>query len=208
MESDVQQMDNDEKQYRLAEGYLMNGQYENAYNILIELEKNSKWAMNAQYRLGQMYYYGSYVEKNYEKAFYYLNKTMHPEAHYLLGMMYFNGEYVKQDYKKAYAFFSELEYNANAQYMLGIMYYNGSYVEKDYKKAYEIFSQLENNLNAKFMIGRMYTYGQYVDINYSKAKEIFNSLLEKNNNSKPVRHMLEMIKYFEDGTIPSDGIYY
>lgn len=160
-----------EEQYRLGEKYLMEGDYEKAYNQFIELDKlDVDYTMNARFRLGQMYYYGSYVERDWEKAFNYFTNTIHPEA----------------------------------IYFLGLMYYNGDYVEKDYQKAYECFERLEgHSINAEYMIGKMYCYGYYVEKNIEKARKIFNWLVEKHQD-KRAKHMLEMIKYFEDGTIPSD----
>lgn len=62
--------------YKLAENYLRDGEYEKAYNILIELsEKKVGYSMNAMYRLGWMHYNGYYVEKNFEKAFNYFKES-------------------------------------------------------------------------------------------------------------------------------------
>ncbi len=164
-----------EQKYRQGEQYLFNREYEKAYNILIELaNENVGWSDNAKYRLGQMYYYGTYVERDYEKAYEYFKSTAHPDAYYFLGEMY----------------------------------YYGYFVEKDYEKAYKIFSELQSyHPKARYMIGRMYCYGQHLEKNYDEARKIFNALVEERND-KQAKHMLGMIKYFEDGTIPEDGLYY
>jgi TPR repeat protein len=55
-----------------------------------------------------MYKYGHYVEKNYEKAFEYYQKSAdlsNPMALNNLGLMYKNGEYVEQNYRKAFECF-------------------------------------------------------------------------------------------------------
>lgn len=154
-----------------------------------------------------MYYWGSFVEQNYEKAYEYFKESQHPDSYYYIGLMYYYGDYLEQNNEEAFKIFSMLEQNPKARYMLGLIYYDN----KDYKNAFDLFSSVETtNLDAKYMIGKMYCYGFYVEKNYNKAKEIFSELVQTDNEYviKNASHMLEMIKYFEDGTIPSDGIQY
>ncbi len=163
------------EKYKIGEKYLLEGKYEKAYKEFTELyDLNAGCSKNAEYRLGQMYYYGAYVEKDFDKAFHYFLDSGHPESMFFLGLMYYNGESVEKDYEKAYEYFEEIaEYNMDAYYMIGKMYCYGYYVEKDYDEARRIFFELWERCK------------------YKKAK-----------------HMLEMIEYFEDGIIPTDGLYY
>lgn len=200
--------DNFESEYRLAEQYLLNREYENAYNILQEIsETNIGYAYNAKFWLGEMYYYGWFVEQNYEKAYEYFKQSQHPDSYYYIGLMYYYGEYLEQNDEEAFRIFSMLEQNPRARYMLGVMCYE----KGDFKEAFNLLTSVETtNLKAKYIIGKMYCYGYYVEKDYNKAREIFSELIETNNPYavKNASHMLEMIKYFEDGTIPSDGIQY
>lgn len=133
-----------EEQYKLGEKYFIEGNYENAYNKFMELDKlNVEYSMNARYRLGQMYYFGNYVKRDYEKAFYYFSNTTNPEAKLFLGKMYYYRQGVNKSYQKAFECFEQISgFNQEAYYMIGIMYSYGDYVEKDIEKARKIFNEL------------------------------------------------------------------
>lgn len=96
----------------------------------------------AAFRLGSKYLNGEGIEKDYNKAKYYLELAAlknHAHAMYNLGYMYLYGEGVAQDYLMAFDYFQQsAEYNfAPAMYILGLMYYDGAGVKKNNKKAYE-----------------------------------------------------------------------
>jgi hypothetical protein len=98
-----------------------------------------------QYKLGNVYYQGNGVTKDYMKAIEWFRKAAEqgmPEAQYMTGTMYDRGEGVPQDFVKAVAWYSkagEQGYVA-AQYQLGNKYASGEGVPQNYTEAYVWFS--------------------------------------------------------------------
>lgn len=141
--------------------------YEKAFNLFNELAEKFD-NEDAKYYLAEMYYYGFYVKKDYERAFELFQEVaildnlewLEEDARCYIGKMYYNGEYVVEDYKKAFQIFSTLveKYNNNdATFYLGEMYYYGFYVREDRKKAFELFSKIADHDNdAKAYINDMY----------------------------------------------------
>jgi TPR repeat protein len=113
-----------------------------------------------KYILGQMYFYGIGVKKDYQKA----------------------AEYFK------YAF-PYIQFKTDDLFMLGTFYYFGLYKDlpeyryidayKAYKKAAE-----ENHPHATYMLGIIYYYGKNKEIgkNEKKALECFKSAYEKGDD--------------------------
>jgi TPR repeat protein len=109
----------------------------------------------AKYELGECYYFGEGVEKDYEKAVELFKSVANLEeedydgdwdnlywdvdlAKFLLGELYYYGEGVKQDYKQAVHWLS-LSDNENATKLLADCYYYGLGVEVDYYKAFKYY---------------------------------------------------------------------
>jgi TPR repeat protein len=109
----------------------------------------------AKYELGECYYFGEGVEKDYEKAVELFKSVANLEeedyngdwdnlywdvdlAKYLLGELYYYGGVVEKDYKQAVYWFS-LSDNANAAKLLADCYYYGRGVEPDYDKALKYY---------------------------------------------------------------------
>ena len=86
----------------------------------------------ARNKLGEMYYQGNGVPRNYEKAFEWFEKAAESEknalAEYNLGGMYAEGKGVEKDYEAAWACYCSAAEKrlAGAQYNLGLMH------DKDY----------------------------------------------------------------------------
>ena len=96
----------------------------------------------AAFRLGSRYLNGEGVEKDYEKAKYYLElaaEKQHSHALYDLGYMYLYGIGVQQDYLMAYDYFEQSKDVGfvPAYFIIGLMYYDGAGVKQNDKKAYE-----------------------------------------------------------------------
>jgi TPR repeat protein len=95
----------------------------------------------AQYNLGQMYYKGQGVTRNYAEAAKWFRKAAEQglaEAQYNLGVMYREGEGVTRDYAEAAKLTRKAAEQeiAVAQYSLGLMYAKGQGVTRDYETAY------------------------------------------------------------------------
>ncbi len=106
-------------------------------------EQHDAWTEN---NLGDKYYYGFDVAKNYKKAAeWYFRSAQQGDAlaQCNLAYMYFNGYGVTKDYQKAAELYRKAaeQGNADGQNNLGIMYENGYGVEKDIKKAVEWYSK-------------------------------------------------------------------
>ena len=101
---------------------------------------------DAQYRLGNMYYYGYGVNKDYKKAVEWYQKSAdqgYKLAQNDLGHMYDQGYGIDKDYKRAIEWYQKSADQGceDAQYSLGNMYYYGYGVDKDYKKAIEWYQK-------------------------------------------------------------------
>ena len=81
----------------------------------------------AQNHLGDMYYNGDSVEKDYTKAFEWYHKAAelgYAAAQYNLGIMYAKGEGLEKDYTKAYEWYSKpAEHGIHSPRTLAIVYY-------------------------------------------------------------------------------------
>lgn len=99
----------------------------------------------AEYRIGSAYLNGQGVDKDYDKAFFWLEKAAaknHANALYNLGYMYLYGIGCERDYKKAFGYFDKagkLDF-VPAYYIMCIMYYDGAGVKKNLKRAYKYCS--------------------------------------------------------------------
>jgi TPR repeat protein len=74
----------------------------------------------AQYMLGQCYYNGSGVGKDYARAFACYEKAAeqgNAGAQYMLGQCYYNGNGVEQDYKKAFEWYKKSAEQGNKEAM-------------------------------------------------------------------------------------------
>tara|TARA_B100001057_G_C22632401_1_gene864926 strand:+ start:108 stop:887 length:780 start_codon:yes stop_codon:yes gene_type:complete len=145
---------------------------------------------NAQFNLGTLYYYGYFLEKNYNTAAEWFTKACeyrHCHAQQYLGLMYYMGQGVLRDFKKAIYWISKSTQNANFwehsnliednNIILGRMYYHGYGVRVNYKKAFELYEMpalVHNNPEAQDVLGTMFLNGWGgVKKNYRKAYKWF-----------------------------------
>jgi len=131
---------------------------------------------DAQNSLGNMYYYGEGVTKNYAQAIKWLQKSANQgnaDAQNSLGDMYYYGEGVTKNYAQAIKWLqkSANQGNADAQNSLGDMYYYGEGVTKNYAQAIKWLQKSANqgNADAQNSLGDMYYYGEGVTKNYAQA---------------------------------------
>lgn len=112
--------------------------YSEAYQIIEPLAR--KGNAEAQYSLGNMYYYGNGVTKDYTETAKWYHKSAEQGnewAQYHLGEMYYYGRGVTKDYTEAIKWFRKSAEQGNewAQNYLGVMYEYGRGVTKDYAEA-------------------------------------------------------------------------
>lgn len=131
----------------------------------------------AQYRLGQSYYYGKKgVPINYKEAIKWYRKSAiqgNYEAKYSLELCYKNKFGVPDDYQEAIRFFKEAAEQGDVlgQIELGKLYLKGNGSQNDYIEAEICFSKAANQgyAEAQFELGKLHLKGLGVQQSYSKA---------------------------------------
>ena len=140
----------------------------------------------AQTSIGDMYYRGHCIQKNYKQAIYWFkkaieqkniigtgfNKIYHSTV-YQLGKLYYEGKGVPKDDRKAIYWYKKAAEQGDvlAQNNLAIMYANGEGVTQDYKQAFFWFKKAaeQGNALAQYNLGVMYFKGQGVPQDYKQA---------------------------------------
>ena len=145
----------------------------------------------AQSILGELYYAGYEVNKNYHEAVKWYEKAAiqgYYVAQYELGNMYYFGRGVNQDYNEAIKWYekSALQGNVNAQNDLGYMYKAGKGVNQDYKEAFKWYEKaaIQGNSKAKLEIGEMYQFGQGLNKDYKEAFKLYKEASTQGNEGK------------------------
>ncbi|MFB3844170.1 MAG: tetratricopeptide repeat protein [Candidatus Cloacimonadaceae bacterium] len=130
----------------------------------------------AQYQLGEAYYYGKGLPKDYKEAVKWFRMAAEKgvsAAQCALGKCYKNGEGVPQDYKEALKYFrlSAQTNNPEAQYYLGMMNYAGIGLPVNYKEGVKWFRQSAENgyVEAQANLGFCYYEGSGVSVDVSEA---------------------------------------
>ena len=143
----------------------------------------------AQNNLGNKYYNGKGVEKDYAKAVEWYRKAAeqgYDWAQYNLAERYYSGDGVEQDYVKALEWYIKAAEQENtwAQNALGNMYYNGNGVEKDYSKAVEWYRKAaeQGYDRAQYNLANMYKNGNGIEQDYVKAVEWYTNAAEQGNS--------------------------
>jgi TPR repeat protein len=141
-----------------------------------------------QQKLGNMYYYGDGVDKDYVEAVKWYRKSAEQgDAHGQGGLadMYYHGYGVDKDYVEAIKWYrkSAEQGDAMSQFDLGIMYENGYGVDKDYVEAVKWYrkSAEQGNAGAQINLGFMYSKGYGVDEDYVEAVKWYRKSAEQGN---------------------------
>ena len=127
-----------------------------------------------------MYYYGYFVDQNYEEAFKWYKLAADQKdakAQFVMGTMYFFGDHVDQDYEEAFNWYScaSDQGNLDAHLMRGLMYCYGYHVNQNYAEGLEWINRAAENghSESQFIMGQMYYDGFGVDRDYAAAFEWF-----------------------------------
>lgn len=134
--------------YNAISNYDINRQFSKDARIITSETKNEsdyrvaaeKGDADAQFKLGEYYYFNTDAPKDYEEAVSWIQKAAkqgHADAQGMLGVCYEIGSGVNLDYKQAVFWYLKAaeQGNANAQYNLGRCYDNGYGVTQDYTQA-------------------------------------------------------------------------
>lgn len=140
----------------------------------------------AQNSLGDCYYNGRGVCKDYRQALEWYRKAAEQggaEAQYKLGTCYYIGEGVEQDYRKAVEWYCKAaeQGDAKTQYKLGSCYYAGKGVEQNYRKAVEWYLKAaeQGDAEAQNQLGFCYDNGYGVEKDYQKAVDWYRKSAEQ-----------------------------
>lgn len=146
----------------------------------------------AQYELGNMYYYGFGVTKDYKKSFNWYKRSAekgHPEGQYNLGLAYLFGSGVATDKQKAYNWLlkADKQGHKSAPWVLGEMYGSNEYgFSLDYNKAFYWFKKGADrgSSNAQYELGKLYYSGNGVEKSYKEAFSLFQLSAIYDNKAK------------------------
>lgn len=148
-------------------------------------------------------YLGIILSKtNYEKAFYYFQKTAEDGckvAKSNLGGCYLRGRGVKKDERKAYELYNQSASQGfiAAKLNLGFCYELGIGTDINETKAFELYKIAAENGNAIacFKLGLCYTLGYGVNIDKKKALQLFKKGIKKRGVKRKVK--LAVISFME-----------
>lgn len=146
-------------------------------NLKISSEKGNS---NASYMLGLLYENGQGVEKDFDQAKFYYNKSFeqgNSNGLLRIGTCYYFGYCTEKDPFRAFEYFKQAAElgNGNAFYRLGVCYLDGIGAQLDSSKAFECFQKAEKlgNTSSLCVLGTCYAHGLGVEIDYSKAIEYY-----------------------------------
>ena len=144
----------------------------------------------AQNGLGECYYFGNGVEKDFDKAVKLYAKAAeqgNTTAQCNLGYCYYNGDGVEKDLAKAVEWYAKAaeEGNTTAQCNLGVCYAYGKGIEKDLNKAAEWYAKAaeQSYARAQCKLGYCYYNGYGVEKDLAKAVEWYTKAAEQGNTA-------------------------
>ncbi len=125
-------------EYSRALALLQSGQREEAGRLIRSLAEDGD--RDAQYFLGNIYFYPEYGVQDFERAFYWFQSAArqgHVEATHKIGIMYSRGSYVVADKEKAVAWYKKAAEagSAPAQFDLAYRYQSGRGARQDLELA-------------------------------------------------------------------------
>ena len=141
-----------------------------------------------EHLMGEKYYYGRGVPKDYAEAVKWWRKAAeqnYAKAQYDMGLCYANGEGVEKDYMEAVKWWrkaAEQNY-ADAQSYLGLCYERGEGVAKDFVEAVRWYRKAadQNVAWAQRNLGWRYANGEGVEKDYMEAVKWWRKAAEQND---------------------------
>jgi TPR repeat protein/uncharacterized membrane protein YjgN (DUF898 family) len=143
---------------------------------------------HSQSSMGNMYYAGYGVEKDYAEAIRWYRKAAEQgdaDGQVNLGVIYQRGEGVEKDYAEAIRWYRKAaeQENARGQAALGNMYYSGEGVEKDDAEAIRWYRKAakQGDADGQVNLGVIYQRGEGVKKNYAEAVKWYRKAAEQGN---------------------------
>jgi TPR repeat protein len=157
---------------------------------------------DAQYAVGEAYYYGRGTAQDYAEAAQWYCKAAEQEqatSQFSLGVMYAAGEGVAQDYVEAVRWYrmAAEQGDSDAQYNLGCLYANGEGVPQDHAEAAQWYHKAaeQGYATAQFSLGVMYDDGKGVAHDEIEALRWYRMAAEQGNASA----QFALGRMYEDG---------
>ncbi|CAO5675146.1 MAG: hypothetical protein HEEMFOPI_00993 [Holosporales bacterium] len=151
-------------------------------NLIVEANRGD---VEAAYTLGDMYFYGKGIRKNYQRAFKYFSISAgYNDSRSLnqLGLMYYNGNGVEKNDAKALNNFKKAAGLGNKMALsnVALCYLYGKGVKPNIQKAINIYNQLTNQgyADAPFHLAMLYMDGKYVGQDMQKAYDFMKQALD------------------------------
>ncbi len=146
----------------------------------------------AESAMGDYYYKGRYLKKDYQKALKWYQKSVNQDdkyGQYGLALMYYHGHGVKQNYKLSYQYnlMSAKQGLPIAIYNVGYMQYHGYGVKKNKKQALRWYKAS----------GRK----GYIDGMYNAAHMLLNGLGVKKNQTEGLMWMYQAARLKDKGAL-------
>ena len=156
-----------------------------------DLEKKAKKDAALSFRLGVAYFNGDETERDYKKAFYWMDKAASggygdSNCRYYLGRMYEKGLGVKNDYVKARKYYDSASRagNVKAKVKLADLYRKGLGCKKNPEGAMNLYIEARDlgSIDAKMGIADLYLNGEGVAKDEAQAFGLYTELAKKGND--------------------------
>ena len=188
----IEDIDESIKLFGLATVAENEERYNDAFGYYVKAIDKFWWAKErgayCKSKIGEYYYFGHGVDKNYEKAVEWFSgavKYKDMSACKYLGICYYYGKGVAQDYTKAVKWFRKAarQDSAVSQYYLGLCYEDGNGVKENLTEAVKWYfkSADQGYANAQFALGYCYYNGEGVAKDYSEAVKWYHKAAEQGN---------------------------
>ena len=182
-----------QKEVEIGREYFKNKDYENAFKHFQVAYDNG--SIEATYHLGNMYYYGEWVEEDHKKGNeYFLECASNSDtdndyviqAMFNIANAYYNGDEVEQNIDIAFDWYLKAANNGHLTSMLnvGIAYFSGNQgLDQDFNNAmtYLLPVAEEGYDIAQHMVGLLYLAGRGVKQDVETAKYWFNEAAKQGN---------------------------
>lgn len=150
-----------------------------------------KGYVNAMYRLGGIYEFGSYdITKNLVEAFKWYKQAAekdHRESTFILGRMYEEGSGTPKSVNEAIKWYQQAANKGYAvgMYRIGLIYKKGEGIAQNYAEAMNWFKKAaeKDHAAAMFDVALLYVNGTGVPQNYAEAIKWYKQAAEKGNTA-------------------------
>ena len=185
----------------------------NESDIAISLlrERAEKGDCDAQAALGDIFYFGKGVPKDFYEAEKWYRKAAdqgHLIAQFNMGTFYRDGIGVPKDFSEAAKWFRKAaeQGEPDAQYSLATRYLNGEGVPKDFSEAVKWFRRAaeQGNPDAQNSLGNRYFKGEGVSVDYKEAEKWYRKAAQQ--GSEQAKKSLSIVESLIESAESINGL--